>query len=524
MISQKTDTNVLVITTIIITAAMIATGGYVGADVNWDLRSYHIYGGYRWLHNGYNHDMFAAQIQSFLNPTLDAFIVALMELLPPRGVAIVLATMQSLSAPFIAQIIRRTLLPGLQDMPPAYRWPAIVAVMAAAMTGAMTLSQIGTSYGDLLVAVPMLFSVMCLCEIATQQTIRNNTLCFVGTGFGAGLAVGLKMTNLVFIPAFILGLCLQKKPWAERWNLLVVFCAVYIIGWACTGGLWAWKLWDETGSPLFPFFNGLFQSTLIDPVTINVDPRFSAKSIIDAVVFPFTTALGDHPGAEPAFADSRIALFVLALPFLVWKGWRQWPFQFTLLLTVSYGVWIFAFGVQRYALILEMLSCVAVALALTRIPHPVSRALAIILVAILTIATTSYPNWNNRIAWNSIGDHGNWLNVRAPDILTAPNTMFILLGDQPTAYVMPQLNPENAFIRIGGNFRLSPDSRLWHQRSMRIAQHTGSLYTIGHWEPTEDEAMFLHSTGWIRTNETCLPIVTAVEILLACRMQHFAQG
>jgi hypothetical protein len=44
---------------------------YLGQDISWDIRNYHFYNPYMLLTGRMQYDILPAQIQTFLNPTMD---------------------------------------------------------------------------------------------------------------------------------------------------------------------------------------------------------------------------------------------------------------------------------------------------------------------------------------------------------------------------------------------------------------------------------------------------------------------
>jgi hypothetical protein len=493
----------------------IAIGINSGADVGWDLRNYHLYGGYRLLHGGFERDFFAAQFQSWLNPTLDAGFVFLTEHLPPLGVGISIILFQSLNIPLLYLLLRRCLPTPLHG---SSAFILTFSILIIGLTGAMTLSEIGTTYGDLTVTVFIMASLVCLSQIFDQP--KSIYVWILAAGIFTGIAVGLKLTNLAFIPGFFAIFFALKT----RFKTLLLYCFVFgiglTLGWLITGGYWAWKMWAITSNPLFPVFNGLFRSPLIDPVSAPVDDRFRAKSVLQVLQFPFLTAIGDHPGAETRFSDPRLAIAFLLSPLLFIKRPRGLHTAILLFFVISYFFWVIIFGVQRYTIALEFISgivyFVLISLNKERIPYPV----ILLILMVLIVTFTNYPDWKNRISWDTVSEQGNWFHASVPPELIHPNTMFILFGDEPTSYVIPSLPVNDRFIRVAGNFEPAAHTQLYRLRSEAIAEHDGQAYSLGLHELSESELAWLKPLGWNAATMSCSQITTAVDTLFACPLRH----
>ncbi len=507
-------------------AAYIVTAVISGADIGWDIRNYHYYSGFRLLHGGFEGSFFPAQIQSWYNPVLDALTVFVMEHFPPVCVAIFLAALQSLALPVLFILIECTLTPLLADTSSRQCCITLIVVLLAGIVGPMTLSEVGTSFGDLTVSVLVLASLAALAQLfpATSpdgvSSWKKHCRWAGVAGFAAGLAIGLKLTCLIYMPGlFLMLLALRQSPY-KIVILALLIGVTCIIGWSVTGGYWIWEMWSETGNPLFPFLNYIFHSHLLDPVNIADDARFRAKSLLDALCFAFSTAIGDHPGSEVSFADSRFAVALLSLPLLALRRPKGWAAALIVFFFVSFALWLTVFGIERYIVLLELLSGIVIALLIGHAARPDQRVAFIIAPLLFIVAFTAYPDWKNRMNWDQIGANGNWFNVIVPEALQQPHSLFILLGNQPASYVIPSFRPDSVFVRIGGNFMPPEHSLLYRQRADAINQHNGPLFTLSLDQLWPEEGGLMNAYGWYRDDRPCLPITTNAGTLWACPMRR----
>ena len=146
-----------------------------------------------------------------------------------------------------------------------------------------------------------------------------------------------------------------------------------IVGAALTGGEWCLIAWRDTGNPIFPLFNAVFQSGEVASVNL-MDAQFMPHSVSDALAYPFYWLMGDHRGAEHPFRDARFAvvavLFVLGLFVRMTRGsaiLTRRDVQLVVLFAVSYLAWLGLFSIQRYAVVLELLCGPIIVLLLARL-------------------------------------------------------------------------------------------------------------------------------------------------------------
>ena len=174
-------------------------------------------------------------------------------------------------------------------------------------------------------------------------------------------------------------------------------------------------------------------------------------------------------------------------------------FNIILFFLISYCLWIFVFGIQRYLIVLELLSGLLLYLFMEIVfDFPKYRALMFGLLAIMLVATTIPPDWG-RTSWNS-----TWFDIKVPGELTANNEMFIMLSGEPLSYLIPSFPPDARFIRIEGNFVPSPQTLLAKQIQQTIENQEGIIYSLSVLDPTDQEVKLLTSYGLARARVDCI--------------------
>ena len=191
-----------------------------GQDVNWDWQNYHLYDAFALLHGRLQRDVAPAGSQSYLNPLPYLLPYEAQRWLPPLAAGLVVTSTQ--------------LVPVMLAWAIAWRaWGArsgrgLVAGTAAlgACTGAAMLTEIGTSFSDVVLAAPALLGLFLLLPVAGQHRWPR----FFAAGMAAGIAVGLKPTSLFLLPAMAAA-ALAAAPrralvplvggpcWAARWPM-----------------------------------------------------------------------------------------------------------------------------------------------------------------------------------------------------------------------------------------------------------------------------------------------------------------
>ena len=114
---------------------------WLGQDISWDLRNYHVYNPFAFLFGRMGHDVAVAHVATYYNPLLYLPFYHAVVGLPPKAVGFLLGFLPGLNAWLIYAITRRAVDPG--DSARA-RWYCF-ALTAAAMLGMIHLAEIATS-------------------------------------------------------------------------------------------------------------------------------------------------------------------------------------------------------------------------------------------------------------------------------------------------------------------------------------------------------------------------------------------
>lgn len=370
-----------------------------GQDANWDLQNYHDYDAFALLHWRYPLDVAPAGPQTYLNPLPYVLPYLLRRHLPAVFAAVALAMVQALVVP-LAWALSGRVVEGRDNGALAIRAFATVT----SVTGAMVLSEVGTSLADLLLALPGLAALLAVLGADAAQDGRRADRLHALAGLLSGGAAGLKLTNGVVVVGILGAVLLPWRGWPRGVRAAGLVGLGAAAGAALSGGWWAFYLWRSFGSPAFPFLNSVFRSPSAALLDFS-DPRFLPRGVGDALTYPFRIAAGLHPTAEMAFRDWRFALALplcAALAVVTLARDRPVPasrlalLQASAFLFAGVGAWLFGFAIQRYAIVFEVVcGLLAIAAAAALLPKPWSLP-ACLAIALATVASTQPADWWRR--------------------------------------------------------------------------------------------------------------------------------
>lgn len=424
---------------VIALGAMLAGAIYTwfaGEDVNWDWLNYHEYNVWAVLNGRYDIDALPAGFQTYFNPTVYFPIYYLRHFLPLPYSLMIMGAVHGLNLLLIYFLVRALLREAATAS-------AIGAAILIAAVGPMTLSEVGTSFSDILTALPILAG----CFLILSADGRHGR--YVLAGLLLGAAVGLKLTNVVYALGAAAAVLVAARP------VLATICLGLggAMGALAGGGAWGMMLWRELGNPIFPLFNAVFKSSELIPINI-MDWQFLPRGMLDALAYPFYWLAGDNRSSEHPFRDARFAVAMVLILIGIGKSlvsrstiFTRRDVQFLLFFAVSYTAWLGLFSIQRYAIVLELLCAPLIVLLIARcVAGPAAPAASAMRVNSAMIATALLI-----ALWSQPGDwfRRPWSHAYNPAIaepLRQPAAYFLL--DKPLAYIAPLLPPQSRFYQI----------------------------------------------------------------------------
>ena len=385
------------------------------------------------------------------------------------------------------------------------------------------LSEVGTTFNDYCGAILIFIALW----FVAGKSVGPRS--YFAAGAALGVAVGVKLTNAIFILGWGAAFAAVYTTSAVR-PLLYTGIGAFA-AYLPVGGLWNIYVYSLFGNPLFPLYNNIFKSDAYAHVSM-LDDRFKPRSFAAALDYFPRWALGEPTTTEVAFRDIRFMivalLFCLALPRLLSSGFarregaapaifNRQRSQFVLLFaTASFVAWLAMFGIERYALALEQLAPLVFLILLSELCG--SRrvfAQAAVMGIGLVIATSRPPDWGRASFSN------DWFAIAAPAKLREEGVMFVMLSGEPTAYVIPYLPQSDSFIRIEGNMPLDPGVGLGAAAKARIGAHAGQIRTLAPAEyPLNQSRRRLENFGLAIGAEDCLFIDAKAGRLKSCPLDR----
>lgn len=444
----------------------------MGQTSNWDLRNYHWYDGWAWLQGRQAQDLAVAQAQTWFNPVLPAALYLLLSSLKPWLGTFVLGCVQGLNILPLHRI-------ALQLLPETAlrqrRWLALAIAFAGA-TGATQRGELGATFGDNLVSLPLLGAVALLLT-AQALDIRRHAL----AGALLGLAVGLKLTAAPMAAGIALAIPLLAGDTHQRLRLTLCVGAAALAAFLLVHGHWMLELYRQFGNPFFPLFGEAFGGDFV-PAGQQRDDRWLPQGMAQWLAYPLVWATHTQQVSELRFLDLRVPALYLALLVLpLW--WRRartdspQPLQLRFVLAAviaGYALWLLLFGYYRYLVVLEMLAPLPVALALLCLRGRAAPVLLISVLLVLTLATRP-------ARWGRAPHYGEqFIEVTLPPRPDYAQALVVFASNDPLAYLAPAFPPSTQFVRIRGNL-MGPPQPEWaldREARRRLQAHTGPLYLI----------------------------------------------
>jgi hypothetical protein len=492
---------------------------FAGEDINWDWRNYHEYGAFALLNGRFDQDVAPGGFQTFLNPLpyLPAYLLRHYVDAPWWGM--LLGAIHGVNLALIYWL-SRAVLGGS-----ANGW-ALAASTVIAAFGPMTLSETGTSFADLLTALPVIAGVWLMLSANAQDRAR-----LVTAGVLIGLAVGLKLTNMVFCIAAATSLLYAARPMLA----VCYFATGAAIGALGTGGAWAWTMWQELGNPVFPFFNVIFRSPEAAYESM-FDLRFLPRNSWEALAYPFYWAIGDYRSSEGPFRDPRFAIvFVLfaasAGTSLLYRlrVFTRRDKQLLLFFLTAYFVWLLEFSIHRYAVALELLCAPLAVLLFCRLSGALRRKFF----EARRSAWTGFATAGLAVAialWSQPADwlRRPWSDPYKPQLPhELSNAANYLMIEKPLGYVVPLLGPGSRAYQLSDIIMpIAPGGLLEHRiRAGLVDPLPGGVWAL-HLRGSPPRQCLLERFGWqIDTSRTCALIRGADGVdVEACRLHPSVQA
>jgi hypothetical protein len=459
----------------------------LGKDVGWDFLNYHWYTPYALLNGRLGFDVAVAHQATYFNPLIHLPFYLLATLGTSWVALFYLGALQGLNVIPLYWMSRSALSPS------SPRWSAI-ALPLIGMAGSTVVSMIRkTSYDQSLLSALVLGGLALV--IVGRRTLQAPTRAATGlavlSGLLVGLAVGLKPAEGPYGVGIALALLVPAGSLGTRVARLAAGALGGVSGILLAGGTWFVMLAHYSGNPLFPFFNGMMHSALIGGGSF-LDSHFIPQGWWAIISFPIRFAIHYGVADDVPFRDLRLPFLYLLIPLacVLWLCGRRaqaalvWP-EVALILfafcAASYAAWLRELAIYRYIVALEMLAPLVIAAAVGLLPLSLRARIAFtaLLLAVSAALGRYAPG-----PYAPLGDP--YVQLSPLSIPRPEQTMILMTGYEPMAYIIPSLPASIPVLRIQGWLVEPGDgSGLSEVMRERVAAYTGELFLLA--SPLERE-------------------------------------
>ena len=500
-----------------------------GQDMNWDLRNYHYYTTYAWWQGKMNYHIAPAQVQNWLNPLVYAPYYWFINYCRPVVAGAIFGGVGGLNFVLVYALTRLV-------VPRERRLLAIAVALLSASVGFSDpkfLEGLGTTYVDGTLSLPLLGGLLALCWTCHPQNsalAKNAGYCLAG--MLVGLAGGLKLTSALYALGLTLSLLILWPILRFSLGQFSWFALGGLGGFLVVSGYWSWHLWTEFGNPTFPYWNNLFHSPWGLPEGFQ-DARFLPRTFQDALSYPFRWFLRLHTSSELPFRDARWAILTVLLPMVLLvlaasrsqRGEGSSAGKMTeqavvarahfwlivLFFITTYVIWIWMFAIQRYLIPLGLICGLVIFLILDRLLASQSAKAACFTFLALFCMFWTQPGETERLPYGQ-----DWFGVQLTEAVSAPDTLFIMMGDSPASYVVPFLPASDRVVRISANFPLQMKSGLGLMVMEMITQHKGPIRSLTMGTVSSPDRFQLTRFGLDLNETNCVTFRSRIDQFTSC--------
>ena len=433
---------------------------------------------------------------------------------------------------WVARVVDKLLRPFIQNA-----WLRAGGVLVA-VSAEHLLFEINNYMADLL-ALPLLLE-------ATYLALLSTTPGNKGTGIEArnlicialllGMSVAFKLTNAsVALPLVLL--CAYRavaqrgdgrtvRGRATQLAMTTLLCAVAFLAPLLS---FSFYLYRDTGSPVFPVFNGIFKSVFWPPHSI-WDPRWGPVGLWEKFLWPVLISFQPERLSELAVYSGRISLgFVVALIGFVLLRRDRRIRELCLIVVGGALLWSASTGYIRYALYIEvMATLIVLAIGAKLFQHAGWRrfgpAIACLLFAVLAFQAclglyfVSQQEWSQRPtvfempgayrreARHLFRDHSLRPFVQTETLRQVDDVGVWIGSGIKTNAITVMLRPDVPTIGVNQReFFTTPEAREWFKQT--LAQAEGKrMFSLAFPENIDKAKLILRDRGLIVVNVTPVDI------------------
>lgn len=328
----------------------------IQCDYSYDTKNYHIYIQEHYFDDKINFDFFPGRtINSFLFPLGDRMNFIFRNFFGYRfGVILSLYTLIILF--YQMKRILKIIIPNMTDK-------KIIIFSTCPLMLYCVNEFVGTYYIDN-------FSFVILLELVTifinQKNILKEKIELYYVFVLLGIATGIKLPNLILgsiiLAAIIINNFLKYKE-SFRKNIHFKDFLIIIILFLFPFIIYAFDNYIQTGSPIYPYYNKIFQSEYFGNLNWS-DEEFGIPNILYSLIWPIIIAINPLKGNNSAIIDIMWLIgYISCFCYIIinHKKDKNITYKLSFLAIILSIVWaIFLMGYARYALVIPIIYTIIV--------------------------------------------------------------------------------------------------------------------------------------------------------------------
>ncbi|WP_422084406.1 hypothetical protein [Variovorax sp.] len=469
-----------------------------GKDYNWDLLNYHFYGPSLLLDNRWSQDYFAGSIQSYLNPIAYVpFYLMVKWGWSALIIGLILSTINFLNIIVVGSIAKKLFSERVDDSRVLIYMTCLLAMAAPAY-----LQANGSSFNDPYGSVFILIAVRVLLSSKFSSWQQA-----AWVGFFTGAATGIKLTSATFAVAFMAcfiarALFDRRASWRELPAQVALFVAGATTAFVILHGFWSFKLLQEFGSPVFPFFNAVFKAPEFQFVN-NRDFRFLGSGLSGLLFLPFdmlrTQSWIYSEAVSPDLRPSILMMLAAAAASLsLWRAYRSigirsknsvngasmefssqhvWTPATTLVFfaIVAFLIWGVTSRIGRYAFSLWLLVGPLLGLAALKVG---GLKFARITLGVVLALQTYIQFFHGSYRWSPVAWEESWLDFKLPSAITQQPAGIISTDTLSFSAIVPSLHPDSGMATISGMHTMENGSEMPSRLTSLVQKYNSNLYVL----------------------------------------------
>jgi hypothetical protein len=486
-----------------------------GKDLCWDFANYHFYNPFALLHQRWLHDYWpSSYLHINIAPAIDFFGYFLVNYSSSAFTTFMMGCLHGINCwlIFLISLIYLVDIKNIKNIVDItdiqsnsqskktlanhpYKIGMALLIAVIGICGPTALPGIGSFQNDNLISLFILSFLLLHCKAMVLFTIvqKWSKKYIFFSGLLLGIAIGLKLTAVVFIIGALAAYIVLPIPLNSKIHLIFISCYAVAIGFIISYGYWLVTLWHH-------YHYLMFDKIIPLSDFLHSNSNFYPRTVFEYLFFPFYFSFDNE--SQWGFIDGRypIVFILFIITGSIWLGKYLlqtktnqvvrrglnihliWLYSFVIF---SYFAWELIFSIPRYIVSIEMLVPLIIYLLVKRLIHNTTLNLIFIFVILYTIIFTMLPASSIRMARYDT----NYLNLKLPSFIANTHNALVLIAypayalntnPRPLSYLIPLLPLQWRFIGmpfIDEQFHL-PDTISAKKIAAIINEYHNNIYLL----------------------------------------------